>query len=29
MMQEAKAGLWDPALVEEFFAMMERRVQAA
>lgn len=29
MMQEAKAGLWDPSLVEEFFAMMERRVRAA
>src|SRR5512146_3078456 len=29
MVEEAKAGLWDPNLVEEFFAMMERRVRAA
>ncbi len=29
MVEEAKAGLWDSNLVEEFFAMMERRARAA
>ncbi len=29
MTQEAKAGLWDPILVKEFFAMMARQVRAA
>ncbi|HEU5403612.1 MAG TPA: HD domain-containing phosphohydrolase, partial [Terriglobales bacterium] len=29
MVEEAKAGLWDPTLVEEFFAMIERRAKAA